>query len=69
MKFSIAPLLLHSAHVPDGAREALQAAYTAPAEERASHLESAARILHREVDLDCRDAAELVGLDGVDDCR
>jgi arginase family enzyme len=62
MSFSVAPLLLHSEHVPLTARHALRAAYEAPVEERISHLESAARILYCELDLDCVDARELVGL-------
>ncbi|MDB4955726.1 MAG: hypothetical protein JWO36_3295 [Myxococcales bacterium] len=63
MSFSITPLLLHSDIIPSNAREALRAAYLAPAEERTPHLESAARILHQEAALDCHDARELVGLD------
>ena len=62
MRFSIAPLLLHSEQVPATVRRALRAAYDGPDEERRQHLESAARILHRELDLDCSDARELVGL-------
>jgi hypothetical protein len=68
MSFSIAPLLLHSDHVPAGARDALRAAYEAPPAERARHLESAARILYNEVELDCSDARELVGLDSAGCC-
>jgi hypothetical protein len=62
MSFSLAPLLLHSSDIPVHARAALRSAYEAPADERVSLLESAARILHHEVDLDCSDARELVGL-------
>lgn len=62
MSFSVTPLLLHSDHVPLTARRALRAAHAAPGEERTRHLESAAKILHRDLDLDCRDARELVGL-------
>jgi hypothetical protein len=62
MSFSVAPLLLHTDHVPATARRALRAAYDAPLDQRTPHLESAARILHRELDLDCSDARELVGL-------
>lgn len=68
MSFSVAPLLLHSAQIPAAARLALRAAYDAPAEERAPHLESAARILNRDLDLDCRDARELVGLSTDGNC-
>jgi hypothetical protein len=62
MSFSLAPLLLHSEGVPASVRQALRAAHDGPTRERGLHLESAARILHRELALDCRDARELVGL-------
>jgi plasmid stability protein len=62
MGFSITPLLLHSDSVPASARAALRAAYDSPLEQRSRHLESAARILTRELDLECGDALELVGL-------
>jgi hypothetical protein len=62
MSFSVAPLLMHREDVPAIVRHALRAASDVPAEQRAPHLESAARILHRELDLDCGDARELVGL-------
>jgi hypothetical protein len=68
MSFSITRLLLHSAHVPAMARRALRAAFDAPFEERTPHLESAARILHRELELDCSDARELVGLSSEGSC-
>ena len=68
MSFTLAALLRYSESVPPGAREALRAAYDAPEEQRAVHLQSAARILYRDAELDCRDARELVGLgDGKDD--
>jgi len=65
MSFSVAPLLLHSDHVPPSVRAELRAAYEGPETERTRHLEVAATILHREVALDCSDARELVGLDGM----
>jgi hypothetical protein len=68
MSFSLASLLLHSEHVPAAARHALRAAHDAPSEERRSYLESAARILHRELALDCDDARELVGLSTAGSC-
>ena len=68
MSFSVAPLLLHSDHVPLTARHALRAAYDAPVEERTPHLESAARILYRELDLNCVEARELVGLAAEGSC-
>jgi hypothetical protein len=70
MSFSLTPLLLHSEHVPLSVRRALRAAEEAPGDERTLHLESAARILYRqaELDLTCGDARELVGLPAGDDC-
>ena len=62
MSFSMARLLLHSDHTPAEARDALQAAYEAPEDRRGELLESAARILHRETQLDCADVRELVDL-------
>jgi len=62
MSFSLASILLHSDVVPARARQALRAAQDGPSRERGTHLESAARILHRELALDCGDARELVGL-------
>jgi hypothetical protein len=59
----LALLLIHGTLVPEPAREALKAAYEAPAGERRALLESAARVLHRETNLDCTDVRELVGLD------
>jgi hypothetical protein len=62
MSFSVTPLLLDSESVPPGARRALRAAYRVPPDERIPHLKTAARVLHRELGLDCTDALELVGL-------
>jgi hypothetical protein len=68
MSLSMAPLLMHSEHVPAEARAAIRAAYEAPPESRSAGLESAARILYRETDLECSDVLELVGLPGAEDC-
>jgi hypothetical protein len=62
MAFSLAPLLIHSESISLNAREALRSASQAPAEQRKTALASAARILHHETSLDCRDALEIVGL-------
>jgi len=62
MRFSMAPLLMHSDQVPPTARDALRAAYDAPVDRRDEMLESAARILHSETGLECGDVRELVGL-------
>jgi hypothetical protein len=62
MSLSISSLLLHSPDVPPAARAALLAASSAPAHERISYLEAAARSLYRDANLDCVDARELVGL-------
>jgi hypothetical protein len=68
MSLSMAPLLMHSEQVPAQAREALRIAYEASPADRSARLESAARILHRETGLDCRDVRELVGLPKDGDC-
>lgn len=62
MVFSMASLLIHSEAVPTEARAALVAATREPPERREAALESAARILYRETDLDCGEARDLVGL-------
>lgn len=62
MSFSVAPLLIHSEIVPPAARAALRAAQHRSSTERSGYLQSAARILHHELALECDDARELVGL-------
>ncbi|HVH46058.1 MAG TPA: hypothetical protein VM925_27100 [Labilithrix sp.] len=62
MSFTLAPLLIHDEHVPARARDALRAAYEAGPFPTTAMLESAARVLHAETDLECRDVRELVGL-------
>lgn len=69
MSFTMAPILIHSDHVPPGARSELRAALEGSAEERQEHLTSAARILYAESGLDCADARELVGLSTDDGCE
>ena len=59
---SMASLLIHSEGVPTAAREALSAAHREPPDRKQALLESAARILYREVGVACADARELVGL-------
>jgi hypothetical protein len=59
----IAELLIHSDDVPAAARTALVTAYSGPQTDRFDNLIEAARILHRDIGLDCEDARELVGLD------
>src|SRR5262245_16859089 len=59
--FSLAPLLVHSDHLSPTARGALKAAVGAAPEQQRTLLESAARILHSETNLDCSDVRELVG--------
>ncbi|MBX3155327.1 MAG: hypothetical protein KF773_04975 [Deltaproteobacteria bacterium] len=69
MSFSLVPLLLHSSDLPEGARAQLAAALATDEDRRDEHLLSAARLLHRHLDLDCDDARELVGLPPpTDDC-
>lgn len=64
MSFSMAPMLIHSTDVSRDVRDALLDAYAAAPEQRTSHLEAAARLLHRETGLECEDVRELVGLPG-----
>jgi len=61
--FTMAPLLIHSVHVPDGAKASLRAALETESEAEAGpHLAAAARIIYAETDLECTDVRELVGL-------
>ena len=60
------PLLVHSQAVSPAARSALQAAHESPPEARLQALESAAKVLHAETGLECRDALEILGLRGAD---
>ena len=62
MGLSMASLLMHSDLVPVEVRDAIRAAFAAPAAQRSAGLESAARIIHRETGLACTDVRELVGL-------
>jgi hypothetical protein len=62
MGLNLSELLIHSEAVPRRARDALRAASFAPPEQRKAVLESAARILLRETDLDWRDTRDLLGL-------
>jgi hypothetical protein len=68
MPLSVAPLLLHSENIPEGARLALRDAFTRPEDERPALLANVARILYREAELDCSDALELVGLSSASPC-
>lgn len=62
MAISMMPLLMHSEALSTEVRAALRAAVVAAPEARAAELETAARLLHREASLDCRDVRDLVGL-------
>jgi hypothetical protein len=62
MSFSLAPLLIHSPDLPTAVRDELRAAYAKSPGQRDGHLMTAARIIHTELELECRDARELVGL-------
>jgi hypothetical protein len=68
MGLSIAPLLIHDDAVPPAAREALKAATSGPVERRTAALESAARVLYRETDLDCGEVRDLIGLPAPKSC-
>jgi hypothetical protein len=61
--FSMLPLLIHSDAVPAGARSALMQAQTGSAEQRIDALVAAARVLHHETGLECRDVLEIIGLE------
>lgn len=62
------PLLVHSSAVPAVAKDALLAAQASPPEQRLQALESAARVLHGETGLECRDVLAIVGLDELSAC-
>ena len=68
MSLSLAPLLMYSEHIPAEARDAIRAAYEAPAPQRTARLESAARVLYQATSLECSDVRELVGLPDGGDC-
>jgi hypothetical protein len=68
MAFTMAALLIHSDAVPTEARDALKAAGLESPERRHANLESAARVLYRETELDCREARDLVGLPPGESC-
>ncbi|HEV8547479.1 MAG TPA: hypothetical protein VGQ57_00600 [Polyangiaceae bacterium] len=68
MAISMMPLLIHSEAVSPKVRAALKAAVLSPPEVRSAELETAARLLHREASLDCRDIRDLVGLWPHKDC-
>ncbi|HXK20117.1 MAG TPA: hypothetical protein VNG33_20035 [Polyangiaceae bacterium] len=61
--FSMLPLLVHSSAVSASARSALLAAQSSTPEARPAALKSAARVLHAETGLECRDILDIVGLD------
>ena len=62
MSISLASLLVHDDGVPAAARAAIRDALGSSVLRRERLLEAAARILHRETDVNCADARELVGL-------
>jgi hypothetical protein len=66
--FSMLPLLVHSNAVSEGARSALRAAQASTPETRAAALYSAARVLHSETGLECRDVLAIVGLEDAGGC-
>lgn len=62
------PLLVHSSAVSPGAKDALLAAQASPPEQRLQALKSAARMLHSETGLECRDVLAIVGLHDLSAC-
>jgi hypothetical protein len=61
--FSMLPLLVHSSAVSASARRALLVAQSSTPEARVAALKSAARVLHQETGLECREVLDIVGLD------
>jgi hypothetical protein len=61
--FSLLPLLVHSSAVSASARRALLVAQSSTPEARVAALKSAARVLHQETGLECREVLDIVGLD------
>jgi hypothetical protein len=59
---SMARMLIHSHDIPDAARDELRAAFADEPERQVDHLAAAARLMHAELELECSDARELVGL-------
>lgn len=68
MAMSMMPLLIHSEALSPRVRDALRAAHAAPPEVRKVELESAARLLHREAGVSCRDLHDLFDLGPKNDC-
>ena len=66
--FSMLPLLVHSNAVPAVAKHALLAAQASPPDQRIQALRSAARVLHSETGLECRDVMAMVGLPEMGAC-
>jgi hypothetical protein len=62
MSLSMATLLMNSPDLPETIRVELRAAQAAGHERRTDHLLNAARMMNRELTVDCEDALELVGL-------
>ena len=65
---SMLPLLVHSSAVSAGAKSAQLAAQASPPEARLQALKSAAKVLHSETGLECRDVLEIIGLDELGAC-
>jgi hypothetical protein len=68
MAISMMPLLIHSEAVSPEVRARLKAAVSSPPDVRPAELERAARLLHREASIDCRDVRDLFGLGPHQDC-
>lgn len=68
MAISLMPLLMHSEALSAEVRASLKAAVLSPPESRPAELERAARLLHREASIDCRDVRDLFGLGPKQDC-
>jgi len=68
MAINVASLLVHSDAVSGPARQALIEASRAAPEEREAKLQSAAKLLYAETDLECSEVRDLVGLPASASC-
>ena len=63
MMFSMAHHLLNLDGIPPAAKATLREALASPPDTRPTLLLQAAALLHRELEVDCADALEVVGID------
>lgn len=63
MSFAVARLLGYSDQLSAEVRDAVRAAYAAPAADRPALLQTAAKIVHANTGVGCSDVLELFGLE------